>query len=192
MGRELAVQPRGSFDGETEMDRGCTGTPSTALGSVRIIFTPLFPGKAVPNPFWLTGSSRLDGSILTWAQGAIGKNVEGSREPCGLAGLNVRRPQSLVSTPSTGTQWAGNRQLQCWLSPRQPSPCQHPWGIKLQHKKFIASWLWEQRICYSEQGGQGEAASRHVRSQQHALDGTKKSSNTQIRHLLQICVSLST
>lgn len=187
MGRELAVQPRGSFDGETEMDRACTGAPSIALGSVRMIFTPLFPAKAVPNPLWLTGSAGLDGSFLAWAQGAIGRNPEGSREPCGLAGLNVRRSQSLVSTPSIG-----NRQLQGQLSPCQPSPCQHPWGIKLQHKEFITSWLWEQKICYSERGGQGEAATVRLRSQQHALDGAKKSPNTQIRHLLQICVSHST
>jgi len=143
MGRELAVQPRWSFDGETKTDRACIATPSTMLGSVCVIFTPLFPAIAVPNPLWLTGSSGLDGSLLICAQSVIRRNPAGSRELYGLAGLNVRRSQSLMSTPSTGTQQAGNQQLQGWLSPCQPSPCQHPWGIKLQHKEFIAGWLWE-------------------------------------------------
>lgn len=188
----LWCNQRGSFNGETETDTACTGTPSTTLGSVRVIFIPLFPAKAVPNPLWLTGSSGLHGSLLFWAQGAIGSNPEGSRELCRLAGPNGRRSQSLVSTPSIGTQQAGNRQLQGWLSPCQPSPCQHPQGIKLQRKEFIAGWLWKQKICYSEERGQGEVASGHVRSQKHALDGEKKSPNTQIRYFRQICVSLST
>lgn len=92
-------------------------------------------------------------------------NPEGSREllwTC-WSKWKISKPSE---HPGISTQWAGNQELQGCLP-----PCHG--GIKLQHD-FIAKWLGEQKICYSEQGGQGEAASRHVRSQQHALHGAKK------------------
>lgn len=108
----------------------------------------------------------MDGSLLPWAQSAI------TRLPSPFMDLLVQMEE--------------HKGWELVL------PLQHPWGIKLQFKEFLASRLWELKICYSEQGGRGKAVRKQLRSQHHCSGcSNKQSPDTQILHLHQICVSLS-